>query len=89
MMPQICRLKTKTTFAFRQRQQTSSTRFTQYGIGFPMSKATAILRRNGTVVQMVGYLNFATFFMMIFCMPCFAFVAQFATGFAFAYIKQP
>nr|ABW37045.1 putative antisense repressor of transposase [Actinobacillus pleuropneumoniae] len=54
-----------------------------------MSKATAILRRNGTVVQMVGYLNFATFFMMIFCMPCFAFVAQFATGFAFAYIKQP
>ncbi len=24
-----------------------------------------------------------------FCMPCFAFVAQFATGFAFAYIKQP
>lgn len=44
----------KMTLVFRQCQQTGSTRFTRYGISF-LIPATTILRRNGTVVQMVRY----------------------------------
>ncbi len=45
--------------------KTSSTRFTQYGIGSSMSKATAILRRNGRSFKWL-ISEFCHVFMMIF-----------------------